>query len=237
MSARQVPADEWNERAVPARERVFHRLDAYDEPFTDSAPVRALLFPISYQLEPPQMSVLKDAAKSVGDASIFLESLEATTPDHATWEFSVEGEGPYDAIEFVLVNATFSPSGRWGLIISEEDHAVIGGVPEFMGRIANKFPATAEPTRHFFASPESPLDNAPPDASIEEMVALLASAGEQIPVRSGAAFGDEQGLAFTDYWKNFRDPERGIGDWVEGLFVHIYGEQHAHRLLEVGGWS
>jgi hypothetical protein len=235
-STRHVPEAEWELRAAPARDRVFRVVDAYEEPFTDAAPVRALLFPQSYQLEPPQLAVLKRAAKSVGDDSILLESMEAATPDEPRWEFSVEGDGPYDVIEFILVNAMFSPSGQWGLVISEEDHAVIGGVGDFMRIIADEFPATAEPTQHFWGPSSSPLNDVPDDTPVEDKVSRLISASQPIPVAAGGAFGDEQAPAFIDYWKNFRDPTRGIGDWLPGLFVHIYGQERARRLLETGGW-
>lgn len=237
---RPVPASEWEERAAPARDRVFRIVDAYDEPFTDAAPVRALLFPTSYQLEPAQLAVLKRAAQSVGDDSVFLESLEAITPDEPYWEFPVVGDGPYDVIEFVLVNAIFSPSGQWGLVISEEDHAVIGGVPEFMRTIADDFPPTASPTQHFWGPAYDPLDDLPDDAPIDDKVSRLISASQSIPVASGGAFGDAfgdtQALAFINYWKNFRDPARGIADWLPALFVHIYGKARARHLLKTGGW-
>ena len=179
---------EWIERAVPARDRVFTTLDPFDAPFSEDVVERRLLFPVSYQLEPAQIAIVRAAAKGVGDESIFLESRVDSTPDAFYWEFSADGEGPYDVIESVLENAILSSSGKWGMTISEEDHAVIGGVPEFMQMIAESFPATKSPSRHMFRHPTE-LEPAA-DASLDEILEEFVARSDAIPMATDQPFGD-----------------------------------------------
>jgi hypothetical protein len=40
----------------------------------------------------------------------------------------------------VLENALYSTSGQWGVILSAEDHAVVGGSKEFMTAFKNSYP-------------------------------------------------------------------------------------------------
>lgn len=231
---RTLTVSEWNERAVPARDRVFAMLDPFDAPFSNDVTERGLLFPVSYDLEPAQIAVVRAAAKGVGDESIFLESLVASTPDASYWEFSVDGEGPYDVIEFVLENVIFSSTGKWGMTISEEDHAVIGGVPGFMRTIAQNFPATASPTQHMVRHPTELEVRA--DASFDEIWEEIVAQSDVIPMATDQPFGDGQALAFISFWKA-QSSDSLTQPWLPGLLRHIFGAEHADRLLRMSDWE
>ena len=214
-------------------DRVFTTLDPFDAPFSEDVVERGLLFPVSYQLEPAQIAIVRAAAKGVGDESIFLESRVDSTPDAFYWEFSADGEGPYDVIESVLENAIFSSSGKWGMTISEEDHAVIGGVPEFMQMIAESFPATKSPSRHMFRHPTE-LEPAA-DASLDEILEEFVAKSDAIPMATDQPFGDGQALAFISFWKALSSG--GLTQpWLPTLLRHIYGAEHAEHLLQVSDW-
>lgn len=231
----RISRSEWERRAAPARDRIFASLDPYGEPFTAAAKERAVLFPISYELEAHQLAVLRRAARSVGDETFFVESLVAGD-EGAHWEVPVRDKRPYKRMDVVAETAIFSPSGRWGLLISDEDHAVIGGSHEFMAVVAARLRPTKEPTQHYWAPAHDPLAEAPADASFDELFSRLTSASTPIPMRSGEPFGDGQALAFVEFWRIHRERLPAVGDWLPSLFVHIYGEEHARRLLQAGGW-
>jgi len=131
--------------------------------------------------------------------------------------------------------AMFSPSGTWGMIISPEDHAVLGGPPEFVRTIAARFPPTELPTQNFLMGsrePEWPEEGSP----LGDVVDALTEAGTALPLSSGHAFGDGQVLAFLEFWKSMRDWSGTSNDWLAPHLHHLFGEREAERLLAEGGW-
>ena len=232
METRPLTPEEWERRAVPARERVFAELDPFGARFTDDVRERALLFPVSYELEPGQMDAVRDAARAVGDETIFLEVLVLEGSRY--WEFSVRGDGPYDVVDVYLETALFSPAGTWGMIISPDDHAVMGGPPGFVGMLAASFPPTRLPAQNFLMGAREP--EWPEGGSVDEVVDALTGVGTPLPLSSGHAFGDGQVLAFLDFWKHMRDWSGRPNDWLVPLLHHLFGERDAERLLDEGGW-
>jgi len=232
METRALTPEECERRVVPARKRIFAELDPFGAPFTDGIRERALLFPVSLELEPGQVGALGEAAHAVGDETIFLEVLYS---DSEFWEFSVDVEGLYDVVDVFVETAMFSPSGTWGMIISPEDHAVLGGPPEFVRTIAARFPPTELPTQNFLMGsrePEWPEEGSP----LGDVVDALTEAGTALPLASGHAFGDGQVTAFLEFWKSMRDWSGTSNDWLAPHLHHLFGEREAERLLAEGGW-
>jgi len=232
--ARPLSAEEWERRARPVRDELFVSLDAFEEPFATTVSQRALLFPISRELEKCQFAALQRAARAVGDDTLFLELLAYAEQDGRYWEIPVGDEDPYAGIEYLQENVIFSSSGQWGFLISNEDHAVGGGRPDFMKVVADEFPPTEEPTQHVFAPATNPLEDLSKEASFEDKLERIVAESVPIEVRSGAAFGDEQALAFIEFWKMFR--KAAEVEWLPGLLTHIYGEQRAEQILRRGRW-
>jgi hypothetical protein len=237
MQTRALRRQGWSRRGIPARDRVFAEVDPFGAPFTDGIVARALLFPISYELEHGQIAALADAAQALGDETIFLEVVELAEEEPGRyWESSTDGRGPYDVVENPgLETALFSPAGTWGMLISHEDHAVVGGPAGFVQMLAEHFPATELPTQNFFMGarePEWPEEGAP----VGDVVDALTAAGTPFPLSSGQAFGDGQVLAFLDFWKGMRDWSGRFNDWLAPHLHHLFGEREAERLLAEGGW-
>jgi hypothetical protein len=231
---RPLSTREWDSRAAGAARRIFASLDPFGQPFTPAAAERALLFPISYELEPGQLAALGRAAGSVGEETFFLESLVADE-DERYWEIPLRDKKPYKRIGDLFQSAIFSSDGRWGMLISDEDHAVIGGPPEFMAVVAAEFPPTEEPAQHFWGPSHDPFEDAPKEASFEDLYERLVSTSSPIPMRSGEPFGDAQALAFIEFWKVQRDASP-VGEWLPDLLSHVYGQDRAQSLLRAGGW-
>lgn len=183
METRALTPEECERRVVPARERVFAELDPFGAPFTDGIRERALVFPVSLELEPGQVGALGEAA----------------------------------------------------VIISPDDHAVLGGPPEFVRTIAARFPPTELPTQNFLMGsrePEWPEEGSP----LGDVVDALTEAGTAFPLSSGHGFGDGQVLAFLEFWKSMRDWSGTSNDWLAPHLHHLFGEREAERLLAEGGW-
>lgn len=177
------------------------------------------------------MGALGEAAHAVGDEAILLEVLYE---DSEFWEFSVDGEGLYDVVDVFVETALFSPAGTWGMIISPEDHAVLGGPPELVRTIAARFPPTELPTQNFLMGAREP--EWPDEAPLGDVVDALTEAGAAQPLSSGHAFGDGQVLAFLEFWKGMRDWSGSPNARLAPHLHHLFGDREAEQLLAEGGW-
>ena len=231
---RELSEQEWKRRAVPPRDRILAELDAFGAPFADGGAERALLFPVPIELEPGQIAALRAAARAVGDETIFMEEIETSREEERFWELSSDDGAPYVVADAWLDTALFSPAGAWGMIVSHEDHAVLGGPPEFMRMVAAEFPATELPPQNVFMG--GPEPEWPDDASIDEVVDATAAAGTPLPLASGQEFGDAQALAFVEFFRALRAADRHTRRWLAPQLRHLFGSEHAERLLREGRW-
>lgn len=134
--------------------KVFSEEDAFGEPFRPEIAVRRILFPVRYVLRPPLLEGVIAAAKKVGDTGFFVSVVESEgSPWTGEWRKLPEETRrvPYDwyvpveqaANYYPTVkvygtnNAIYSPSGKWGILISDEDHAVVGASGDFVATVSN----------------------------------------------------------------------------------------------------
>lgn len=225
---------EWERRAVPGRDQVFAELDAFGAPFADAVAERALLFPVPIELEPGQIAALRAAARALGEETIFMEVLRISPQEERFWELSTDDGAPYDVDNPFIDTALFSSAGTWGMIVSHEDHAVLGGPPELMRILAAGFPATELPPQNFFMGGGEP--ELPDDGSIDEVAHAMAAAGTPLPLAYGQAFGDGQALAFVEFFRTLRAADRHPRPWLAPLLRHLFGSERAERLLREGRW-
>jgi hypothetical protein len=231
-ATRRLTAEEWEASAVPARDRVFAKLDPYGASFTATSTIRRVVFPVAYCFDRAQWAVIKAAGTAVGDDGIFLQSLTERELHHPYWWISFDDVKLDMSIdEVILENAIFSPSGRWGALFSDMDHAVVGGEASFMTAL-EPFPCTEAEFRHVFAGSEV---WSPKSGDIAANVEAVVSRGEPIPLRR-LKTSEEQAQAFVEFWRVFRD-RRGVGEWVPSLIEHLYGATSAKRILAAAGWS
>jgi len=131
--------------------RIFKNSDPFGNPFQDSIKEKLLLHLRGYYLNKRQYEALMKTIKTLGETSFYVSTIEGTNlsdnydtenPDfYHHWEFSTETPyEEYDRIILILDNALYSSSGKWGVMVSHEDHAVIGGTDEFMSLFKNFYP-------------------------------------------------------------------------------------------------
>lgn len=151
---RSLTEREFEQDAQAAFRAVFANADPFDQPLNVQVEGRALLFPVRYELSAQMMGALASAAVDLGDDGFFLSVLER--PAEAQQDRPYHWFIPFDTLDhywsltypFVLQSALFSPTGRWGLLISNEGHAVVGGpsrfVAELVGAMADSLDAQAD---------------------------------------------------------------------------------------------
>jgi hypothetical protein len=120
------------------------------------------------------------------------------------------------------------------MIVSHEDHAVVGGPPEFMRVVAAEFPPTELPPENVFMGGRDA--EWPDDASIDDLADALVAAGTPLPLASGRAFGDGQALAFVEFFTALRAADAHPRPWLAPPFRQLFGGEHAECLLREGRW-
>lgn len=161
MIARQLTLSAVKQ-AREALEMVFESLDPFDKPFKAGASQRAILYPAEgYELGAEAWSALSAATRAVGESSAYyatvegqeareLESVWAVrlSAQARTWFEASATDGTRNPI---AESAIWSTQGTWGLLISHEQHVVVGGTDEFMARLVANVPDAAAQARTFIA--------------------------------------------------------------------------------------
>lgn len=106
-----------------------------------------------YYLTESQYHALTEAAKCIGDNGIIISIVETgienfNSSEHWFLKFPTSYE-EYINIPLVLENSIYSPSGRWGVIISHEEHAVLGSDSLFFETFKKFYPKWAQEKRNF----------------------------------------------------------------------------------------
>ena len=110
---------------------------------------------------------------------------------------------PVTFVETALV----SESGRWGMLISHEDHAVVGGSRGFIDRLTAEFPSLRS----------SGLEADPDDTGTEPDQRLLPA--------------PEQVTGFLEDVRGWHD----LMSWLPANLEHLYGPDRASDLLKQAG--
>src|SRR5205823_5646781 len=124
--------------------------------FRAPRPQRAILFPIYYKLEEDQLRALLTAARSVGDEGLYISRTERSDPhdpEPQDWFVPSSDISPYADLPLYLETAYYSPGGRWGLLVSRESHALVGGSHSFMDTFMTRIPSTSEQHEEFISNP------------------------------------------------------------------------------------
>jgi hypothetical protein len=187
MPARELTPKEWREAGAPARNRVFASDDPYEEPFLAEVGSRALLFPMGYAHSGRELDAIRAAAAALGETTCYLQLYLFGEDEWPYWQLDLADADPYAGIPFVHENSLFSRDGAWGLLVSDENHAVVAGDETFVETLV------------------SGLD--PPDldahalAFLAHYVELRASVGrryEWLPVLLAHLYGDERAAALIE---------------------------------------
>jgi len=137
--------------ASVAFSKIFRSEDPFDEPFQDEIEERELLWPVYYDLtdgDPGDklLTAIIDAARTIGDSEVFFSVLERppaseqNRPYH--WVIPLMELPTYRQLSYPLVleNTLYSPKGLWGIMVSQEEHALVGGTRPFMTAFRSKYP-------------------------------------------------------------------------------------------------
>ena len=123
---------------------VFASTDPFTVPFTETIEAYVVFHPTDgYHLTRSQYEVLLAAARDVGDGHFFVSVVEyepdfISEQDH--WRCSFPSYDDYLRLPLVLENAIYSAQSQWGVLVSHEDHALVGGSREFMRHIHDSYP-------------------------------------------------------------------------------------------------
>ena len=109
------------------------------DPFVDSLQQDlkrcGLFFPTDgYHLTDEQFRSVMSAARAVGDSQFVVSEVEYAGDFFRRgrhWLCPVDEFASYVELPLVLENAVYSPAGKWGLLVSHEQHAIVGGVGSF----------------------------------------------------------------------------------------------------------
>lgn len=134
--------------------KVFKNNDPFGEMFQDIIRKRIILCPIDgFYLTKAQYEALLGAINAVQDDNINISEVESQADcfnicenndkyQCQHWElvnnFTLYND--YSALPIIVENAIYSPSGKWGILISHEGHAVIGGTDKFVDAFKALYP-------------------------------------------------------------------------------------------------
>lgn len=123
---------------------IFCSPDPFGIPFYDSLTTFLVFYPTEgYYLSKSQYFAITEAAKQFGDKGFWLSETEWHRGDFFTgqhWWCDFPSYEDYLRLSLPLENAMYSQCADWGLIISHEDHAIVGGTRQFIGEVKLRYP-------------------------------------------------------------------------------------------------
>lgn len=132
---KQFTEKEFKTIAEKAFLKVFAGIDPYDEPFRPNVTPRLLLYPFRWYLSDPWLTPLVETMEILGEEGFFVSALSRPLEDENSqpyhWYIPLSEAGGYGSVVYSQENAIYSKNGTWGIICSDEDHAIIGG-PELL---------------------------------------------------------------------------------------------------------
>ena len=119
--------------AVRAWNQAFDSTDAFGWPFSTAVNFGRVLFPTDgCQLSREQFDALARVAAKRGETTCYLAVVEGhvrleANADQRIFMISLADYESYASLYLTLENAIYSTSGDWGILLSHEMHAVLGG--------------------------------------------------------------------------------------------------------------
>ncbi len=123
--------------------KVFKAKDPFEDAFNNNIKSKLLIFPTTgYYLTQKQYASLTNLLISFEENSFYISEVEGncfsldqdpTSYKHVHWKMNSDCKyDEYLKIPLALENAIYSVNGRWGMIVSHEDHAIFGGDRAFI---------------------------------------------------------------------------------------------------------
>ena len=132
---------------------IFNSNDPFGQMFQQEVVGRLLIYPTDgTYLDELQFNALNESVKATGDSGFYISEVEAEPdpfimsneneiyhPAHWVCDSLINFED-YRDLTIVLDNAMFSKQGKWGVLVSNEGHAVLGGTMEFINHFKQLYP-------------------------------------------------------------------------------------------------
>lgn len=134
-----ITASEYSSKVEPIFNSIFANENPFGEPFKPEISCRLLLFGFRYGLNNFWLKAFVNAIDKVNEGGFYLSILSNQRPDFQVkpshWYVSLNTADKYIDNVYTFENAIYSASGTWGLICSDEDHAIVGGTQQFIDEI------------------------------------------------------------------------------------------------------
>lgn len=147
-------------KAKEAFTTLFKSPDPFDEPFQPNTSIRKILYPTEYELSEEQYAAIASAAIALGESTAFISETEGHKKglgfeDWGHWRIDLR-DYPYPAMRnlewcSLMESSIYSINATWGLIISHEQHAVIGGPLNFFEMLRTNLPDLENQIQEFLS--------------------------------------------------------------------------------------
>ncbi len=144
---------EYQYRAEPVFNSVFAEANPFGEPFRPSIQPRLLLYSIQWHLHEPWLEPVTRAIQAFGEKGFYVTALSRPVQEKPGevyhWYVPLDQANQYGSRVFSQENAIYSVLGRWGMIFSDEDHALVGGPRLLISSIQNAVPDVERRVQQF----------------------------------------------------------------------------------------
>jgi hypothetical protein len=123
---------------------IFASTDPFDVPFRSDVSACMIFYPTEgYHLTEAQYAAVTGAARQAGETRFVLSVVEYAGDflqkgDH--WACAYPEYQAYASLPLGLENALYSERSRWGVLVSHEGHAMVGGSDDFIRRVRELYP-------------------------------------------------------------------------------------------------
>lgn len=123
---------------------IFVSDDPFSNPFTNCIKERLVIYPTNgYYLTKDQYDAITKASIALEETGFFIsitEYEEKFVQQNSNWWCEYPSYENYLKIVIPLENSLFSINSSWGVLISHEDHAIVGGTNKFIQVFKNYYP-------------------------------------------------------------------------------------------------
>lgn len=146
----------WGVHTAPPKSAwrsIFSGNDHFEWPFRQEVEICRLFYPTDgLHLTKAQYSALTGSMQEVGESGFYLSIVESQGSaflgrNWGHWSCDLPSYEAYGELRLTLENALYSREGRWGVLISHEMHALIGGTSTFMAHLTKRYPHWAADLR------------------------------------------------------------------------------------------
>ncbi len=142
------------ENAKKTFEKVFKNKDPFSNCFQKNIESRILLFPTEVlRLTEFQLNILMETIRIYDKEDIYISHIELKEyPNYINEHWVISSDityEEYDNMPFIFENAIYSQTGKWGVIISHEEHALVGGKKDFIKKYLSIYKNSTKDVNEF----------------------------------------------------------------------------------------